>query len=61
MVTEQEQHAEDVEQFISKCKEYTDLTELTLTILNDLVRKVCVETPCEQVRWEAQAEYSHLL
>jgi len=42
---EQEQHAEDVERFIRKCKQYTDLTELTPTILNDLVRKVFVEAP----------------
>jgi len=42
---EQEQHAEDVEQFIRKCKKYTDLAELTPTILNDLVSKVFVEAP----------------
>lgn len=30
---EQEQHADDVEQFIRKCKQYMDLTELTPTIL----------------------------
>ncbi|WP_068499053.1 DUF4368 domain-containing protein [Paenibacillus kribbensis] len=42
---EQEQHTEDVERFICKCKQYTDLTELTPTILNDLVRKVFVEAP----------------
>jgi len=42
---EQEQHAEDVERFIRKCKQYTDLTELTPTILNDLVCKVFVEAP----------------
>ncbi len=34
---EQEQHTEDVERFIRKCKQYTDLTGLTPTILNDLV------------------------
>ncbi len=42
---EQEQHTEDVERFIRKCKQYTDLTELTPTILNDLVCKVFVEAP----------------
>ena len=42
---EQEQHADDVERFIRKCKQYTDLTELTPTILNDLVSKVFVEAP----------------
>jgi len=42
---EQEQHAEDVERFIRKCKQYTDLAELTPTILNDLVCKVFVEAP----------------
>jgi len=42
---EQEQHAEDVERFIRKCKQYTDLTELTPTTLNDLVCKVFVEAP----------------
>lgn len=42
---EQEQHADDVEWFICKCKQYTDLTELTPTILNDLVSKVFVEAP----------------
>lgn len=34
-----------VEQFIRKCKQYTDLTELTPTILNDLVCNVFVEAP----------------
>lgn len=43
--TEQEQHTEDVERFISKCRKYTDLTKLTPTILNDLVNKVFVEAP----------------
>ena len=42
---EQEQHANDVERFIRKCKQYTNLTELTPTILNDLVRKVFIEAP----------------
>ena len=42
---EQEQHADDVERFIRKYKQYMDLTELTPTSLNDLVRKVFVESP----------------
>jgi Site-specific recombinases, DNA invertase Pin homologs len=42
---EQEQHTEGVERFIRKCKQYTDLAELTPTILNDLVSKVFVEAP----------------
>jgi len=42
---EQEQHTEDVERFIRKCKQYTDLAELTPTILNDLVSKVFVDAP----------------
>ena len=42
---EQEQHAEDVERFIRKCKQYTDISKLTSTILNDLVCKVLVEAP----------------
>ncbi len=42
---EQEQQTEDVERFIHKCKQYTDSTELTPTILNDLVSKVFVEAP----------------
>jgi len=42
---EQEQHAEDLERFIRKCKQYIDLTELTPTILNDLVSKVFVDAP----------------
>jgi hypothetical protein len=33
------------ERFIPKCKQYTDLTELTPTFLNDLVSKVFVEAP----------------
>jgi hypothetical protein len=41
----QEQHTEDVERFIRKCKQYTDLIELTPTVLNDLVCKVFVEAP----------------
>lgn len=44
-LTEQEQHAGDVERFIHKCKQYTDLIELTPTILNDLVCKAFVEAP----------------
>lgn len=44
-LTEQEQHADDVERFISKCRKYTDMTELTPTILNDFVNKVFVEAP----------------
>ncbi len=42
---EQEQYIEDVERFIRKCKQYTDLAELTPTILNDLVSKVFVDAP----------------
>ena len=42
---EKEQHAEDVERFIRKCKQYTDISKLTPTILNDLVCKVLVEAP----------------
>jgi len=42
---EQERHTEDVELFIRKCKQYTELTELTPAILNDLVSKVFVEAP----------------
>jgi hypothetical protein len=34
-----------VERFIQKCKQYIDLTELTPTILNDIVSKVFVESP----------------
>ena len=44
-LTGQEQHTEDVERFICECRQYTDLTELTPTILNDLVSKVFVESP----------------
>ncbi len=44
-LTEQEQHADDVERFFSKCRQYTNLTELTPTILNYLVSKVFVEAP----------------
>jgi len=44
-VDEQEQHTEHVERFIRKCKQYIDLTELTPTILNDLVSKVFVDAP----------------
>lgn len=39
---EQEQYTEDVEQFIRKCRQYTDLQEHTPTILNDLASKVFV-------------------
>jgi hypothetical protein len=44
-LNKQEQHTEDVERFIRKCKQYTDLIELTPTVLNDLVCKVFVEAP----------------
>jgi len=42
---EQGQHTEDVERFIRKCRQYTDLQEFTLTILNDLVCRVFVDAP----------------
>ncbi|WP_341349521.1 DUF4368 domain-containing protein [Ruminiclostridium cellobioparum] len=44
-LTKQEQHADDVERFICKCRQYTDLIELTPAILNDLVNKVFAEAP----------------
>jgi len=44
-MAEQEQRTGDVDRFIAKCKEYVGLTELTPTILNDLVHKVFVEAP----------------
>ena len=51
---EQEQHAEDVERFIRKCRRYKDLQELTPTILNDLVYKVFVEAPDKSERKRRQ-------
>lgn len=53
-LTEQEQHIEDVERFTQKCKQYTDLAELTSTILNDLVSKVFVEAPDKSNRKRKQ-------
>ncbi len=44
-LAEQEQHAGNVERFIGKCRKYVGLTELTPTILNELVHKVYVEAP----------------
>lgn len=44
-ITEQEQQTTQVEEFISKCKRYSELDELTPAILNDLVSKVFVEVP----------------
>jgi len=41
----QEQHSNDVDRFVAKCKKYADLYELTPTILNDMVHKVFVEVP----------------
>jgi len=38
-MAEQEQRAGDVDRFVDKCKKYVGLTELTPTILNDLVHK----------------------
>ncbi|EHL03945.1 hypothetical protein HMPREF0322_05437 [Desulfitobacterium hafniense DP7] len=34
-----------MQRFIHKCKQYTDLTELTPTVLNDLVSRVFAEAP----------------
>ena len=42
---QQEQRTSDVDRFVVKCKKYVGLTELTPTILNDLVHKVFVEAP----------------
>ncbi len=44
-LVQQEQHAGDVERFVGKCKKYVWLTELTPTILNELIHKVYVEAP----------------
>ncbi|WP_306294238.1 DUF4368 domain-containing protein [Paenibacillus sp. 79R4] len=55
---EQEQYAEDVERFIRKCRQYTDLQELTPTILNDLVCKVFVDAPDKS---KGKRKYSHQL
>ncbi|MCL2213433.1 MAG: DUF4368 domain-containing protein, partial [Oscillospiraceae bacterium] len=42
---QQEQRGNDVDRFVAKCKRYSELDELTPTILNDLVHKVYVEAP----------------
>ncbi|MCL2547003.1 MAG: recombinase family protein [Oscillospiraceae bacterium] len=42
---QQEQRGNDVDRFVDKCKKYTDIAELTPTILNELVHKVFVEAP----------------
>ena len=42
-INQQEQQTTQVEEFISKCKRYSELDELTPAILNDLVSKVFVE------------------
>ncbi len=44
-LAEQEQRTGDVEWFVGKCKKYVGLTELTPTILHELVHKVYVEAP----------------
>ena len=42
---QQEQHGNDVDRFVEKCKKYAGIEELTPTILNDMVHKVFVEAP----------------
>lgn len=44
-ISQQEQQTTQVEEFISKCKRYSELNELTPAILRDLVSKVFIEVP----------------
>ena len=42
---EQEQHSNDMDTFIDKCKEYVGTEKFNPSILGDLVHKVFVEAP----------------
>ena len=44
-LTEQEQQATDIQRFVTKCRKYVRLKELTPTILNELVDKVLIHAP----------------
>lgn len=44
-IAKQEEEADGIEQFIRRAKKYPELTELTPTVLHDLVNKVYVCTP----------------
>ena len=44
-IEQQEQETNNVERFISKIRKYTDLQEMSPTVLNDLVKRVEVHKP----------------
>lgn len=44
-IEQQEQKTNNVERFIAKIRKYTDLQEMSPTVLNDLVKRVEVHKP----------------
>ena len=44
-ITQQEEEADSIEQFILRAKKYPDLQELTPAVLHDLVNRVYVSAP----------------
>ena len=44
-INKQEEQAENIDRFIGKVKKYLDLDELTLAVLNDMVKAVYVHAP----------------
>lgn len=44
-ISETEEQSDNVERFISKVHKYFDLQELTLSVLNDMVKRVYVHAP----------------
>ncbi len=44
-INQQEEQAENIDRFIGKVRKYLDLTELTPTVLNDMVKAVYVHAP----------------
>ena len=44
-VAQQEEQSDNIERFIGKVHKYLYLQELTPTILNDMVQRVCVHAP----------------
>jgi hypothetical protein len=47
-ITQQEEQADSLDRFIGKVGKYLDLRELTLAVLNDMVKAVYVHAPAKE-------------
>ena len=59
-ILQQEEQAENIDRFICRVRKYLDLDELTLAVLNDMVKAVYVHTPDKSnVHREQQIDISY--